>query len=212
MERTRRSSYDRHSREKGSSKKYLWLLIPAVVILGGILLYGLSVGFSGTPDDRDHAVLLKASDLKAFIDDLSVDPAAERVSKTHYLDGSFDVEYEYDPPGDDGFYLNCIVDRERNSRDARTTYTAYQWGASLGISLASGPGPTLKEEERNDIFSWGDQSKFVIYTYEGNPVGNLFVTRKGKRVFCLQLTGIFFDDGEAFGELVVPKLEKLSAY
>ena len=81
-----------------------------------------------------------------------------------------------------------------------TTYVTAWHGTQLGIAF--GGDAEIELIERNDLFRWGNQSRFAIIQADGEPCGNLFVARKGTVVFYLIVSGIYFDDGGVFSELV----------
>ena len=66
--------------------------------------------------------------------------------------------------------------------------------------------------ERNDLFRWGDSSRFAILEDEDGPYGNIFVARHGKIVYEFWLSGIYFDDTESVTELLEPVLERARTY
>ena len=76
-------------------------------------------------------------------------------------------------------------------------------GGSIGF-LAASEG--MKLQERNDLLSYGEQSQAHLITKDGNPVGNLFIARKGTRVLAVTFAGVYFDDPEVFAALMAPKL------
>ena len=88
------------------SRKLLWiLLIPASVF--GLLVMFIGAGFlfvySGqeqpvTATDRD--VIVDIDLLAEWMDDYTPDKQGEIIAKTRYIDGSYDVDYEYDIPDD----------------------------------------------------------------------------------------------------------------
>ena len=66
--------------------------------------------------------------------------------------------------------------------------------------------------ERNDLFEWGDRSRFTILKTDGQPFGNVFITRKGKHVFYVLISGVYFDDRESISDLLSEPLTRLSSY
>ncbi|MDE0817524.1 MAG: hypothetical protein OSA92_07690 [Pirellulaceae bacterium] len=66
--------------------------------------------------------------------------------------------------------------------------------------------------ERNDLFSWGDESTFAILSIDGEPFGNMFSTRHGNLAFFIVFSGIYTDDREIAGELLLPALNQLHTY
>ncbi len=63
------------------------------------------------------------------------------------------------------------------------------------------------------IFSWPAKSKCsLVVDGEGEMVGNYFTCRTGRKTFEWIVTGIYFDDAESLGALLLPVLERLSGY
>ena len=134
----------------------------------------------------------------------------ETWKKMKYIDRSTGIEYTFDQPTDnEAPYLDCSVSFERKRSDARVAYGAMWSGSRIGMPFVEGDVTTT---ERNDIFSWGDQSRFGVLSSDGHPTGNLFIARKGTRIFDLRIAGVYFDDGEAFGSLANPALEAMVRY
>jgi len=63
--------------------------------------------------------------------------------------------------------------------------------------------------ERNDLFKWGDSSKFCLLEAERAPVGVVFSARKETRVFLITVSGIYFDVSSDIEELLGKKLRAL---
>ena len=63
--------------------------------------------------------------------------------------------------------------------------------------------------ERNDLFQWGDASKFCLLEAEGAPVGVVFSARKETRVFLITISGIYFDDSAEIEKLLGERLSAL---
>ncbi len=66
--------------------------------------------------------------------------------------------------------------------------------------------------EHNDIYEWGDESKFVILKSNGEPYGNIFTCRKGKKVFYVIWNGVYFDDPVWAADLLDPVMERVQAH
>ena len=160
--------------------------------------------------DADRGVLVTAERVAGFMDDFEPAPGAETVSKSLYIDGSCDVEYEYQDPNDEeSIFLACTVTVERKKSDAIVTYGAEKYGIALGLKIQ---GDEIEQVEADHLLQWGDQSSCTILKYEGTPVGNVLVARKGRKVFALTLSGVYFEDAGSFQALVLPSLERLETY
>ena len=159
-----------------------------------------------TAEDRQLVVDIQA--LASSLEDFVPDPSNETITKQRYLDRSYDIEYEYDDPDDDYEpYLYCCVTVERKHSDAVTSYVT-AWQASK-LGLRWGADAEVDIVERNDLFRWGDQSRFAIVMVDGEPGGNLFFARKGKVVVGVVLGGVYFDEAEGFSEFVSPALSNI---
>lgn len=162
-------------------------------------------------DPGDRAILVTAADLAALMDDFTPRRDREKAKKLRYLDGSWELEYEYDDTAnDDAPYIYCVLNVEITRRDARAAYTLGKLAEKGAMELSS--GKTLVVESRNDLFRWGDSSEFAMIQSEGRPAGNMFYTIKGTKVYSLRVTGVYFDDRESIEELLGPKLKWLESY
>jgi len=203
------------------SNSKVWIIVAAVVgisIIGGILLVvGLAALYWATsteealgPNDRAAIV-----DIDMFLD-WSGDPYApdyrgEKVVKTRFIDDSYDIDYDFDVPEDpDAPYLNCNITIEKTETDAAASYVGRWAGAILGMQIIG--GADVEVIERDDLFSWGDESTFAILSIDGEPFGNMFSTRDGNRAFFIVFSGMYTDDGEIAGELLLPALNQLHTY
>ena len=198
------------------SKKVLWLLIPGAIIGLVLLVVGSAFFFMVTGTDEpvtgeDRAVIVDIHHVAEWMEDFIPQSRGERITKTRYIDGSYDIDYEFDLPDDaDAPYLNCTVTVEKNSTDAMLSYGSIWGGGKIGMAMFS--DIEIEVVERNDLFKWGDRSRFAILKSEGEPFGNMLITRKGRHIFFLLLSGIYFDDREAIGGLLGGALSRLPAY
>ncbi len=180
----------------------------ALIALLGWLFVASATEQPITEKDRD--VVMKAEDIVAYVDTLEANPARATIRKVRYLDGSYDVEYEYDSTdrADEHLYVLCTVTVERTVSDARTSYAALGVVNDVGISMAS----DLKVRPRNELFRWGDSSDLAIVESQHGPVGNIFRARSGRRIFDLTFYGVYFDDADTLAELLTPHLEQMKRY
>ena len=203
------------------SNSKVWIIVAAVIgisIIGGMLLVvGLGALYWATSSEE----LLGPNDQAAIVDidmflDWSGDPYApdysgEKLIKTRFFDGSYDVDYDFNVPEDpDAPYLNCNITIEKNKADANVSYVSMWSGALLGMHMLG--DADVEVTERNDIFRWGDESTFAILSVDGEPFGNMFSARKGTRVFFIIFSGIYTDDGEFVNDLLLPVLSELHTY
>lgn len=158
----------------------------------------------------DKDVVLRAADLIPYGYGLEKTEKYETFERIRYFDGSHELTYEYQTPDseeENALYISVIVSVERSTSDALTTHGAQKVGLTIGLKSNG-----IEAREVKDFFAYGDSSTFSILEKDGHPIGNVFTTRDGKRVFVLTLSGMYFDDPETFKELIEGRLKKFSAY
>ena len=161
--------------------------------------------------ERDREVLVRVGDLAAH--GIGFDDAAryEKFEKSRYFDGSCELTYEFELPDAEvrpgAVYMRVAATVETDKQSATVAHGAEKVGFNVGMKFEG-----FEAEERKDFFRHGDDSSFFLLTKGGQPVGNFFVTRHGKRVYSIIVAGIYFDDPSAWSELISPKLEKFAAY
>ncbi len=199
-------------------RPWLWILVlipvgllasvAAVIGLGALFnMSGTSVALAA--GERD--LVVDISHLKGWMEDYSPDPTGETVEKTRYIDDSYEIEYVYDlPDNDEAPYLSYTLTFEPSVSDANTTYVSL-WGGTKVAFYVFGE-VQVDVQEKNEVFKWGDESRFGLLVAEGLPFGNVFVAKKDKRVVYLLVSGIYFDDAESFSSFLTPYLERLDAY
>ena len=197
---------------------WLWLLflIPMGIVatLGFVVGLGIVFNMTGevtTPSEEEQALVLNIDHVTGWMADYRPDLGRETLTKTRYVDDSYEIEYTYDVPEDDAApYLSYTLTFEPSSSDATTTYASYWGGTQVAFMMFGAVDVTV--EENNELFNWGDQSRFGILTSEGKPFGNVFVARKESLVVYFILSGIYFDDPEEIDALLEPYLTKLQTY
>lgn len=196
---------------KSRTGLYLVLGLMGAALLGLLFVLGGGALFIFTAKDEalssdDRSALMTVSILSEWMEGFEPDLSKETVVKQRYLDRSYDMEYEFDDPDNpDAPYVSCSVTVEPNSSDALISYKGVQLGLNIGFNSQCG----TSQMERNDLFRWGDQSSFHVLYVHGAPIGNSFTAIKGKRVFMMTFSGVFFEDTPAIQELLQPRLDAL---
>jgi hypothetical protein len=192
------------------------LLVAGIGTLGlvGLIVLVVGLGFlfvwSSTTEevtDADRELVVTAQELADQGWDVKVNPAAETIEKTRYLDRTADIEYEYDSTDDEEpLYINCSVHAESSPKDARASYTAMQVSALTVLKLM---GDNIEQVDRSDLFRWGDESKCGLIVSNGIYCGNYFFARQGTKIYCLMITGVCIEEEAELRQLLLPHLEKL---
>ena len=201
----------------GRSGRRPWLL--PVLIVGGILvLVAAGAGvlvllyFFGSTEVEvsaaDRALMLDITAVAEWMEDYSPELDHEVVVKVRYLDRSYEIDYTYDVPDDEHApYLNYTVSEDVSSKDALASYLMLWSATKIGFLIIGDVKITV--DQRDEIFRWGDRSRFGLVQADGAPLGNLFVAQKGRYVVYLLLTGVYFDETGPITELLSPYLAKL---
>jgi len=132
-------------------------------------------------------------------------------TKTRYLDGSVGIDYEYHDLEDPSApYLSYSLNLERSVSDATLVYMPMWAATSVGLDF--GDSADVSIQERNDLFRWGDASRFGLIESDGGAFGNLFVARKDKTVVFCAFSGVYFTDAESIRQLLSPVLARLDGH
>jgi hypothetical protein len=160
-------------------------------------------------EQSDLPLLLRAGELKGYGVNIHEHERYESFRKTRYFDGSMDVDYEFQTPEDapEPLYLSVTVTFERTVRDAKASYLVQRGAAVVGGKIGG-----IETETLQDFFDYGDDSYFGLLKGEKGPVGNVFGTRVGRKVYFTFLAGVYFDDPQGWAEWVTPKLDYMKGY
>jgi hypothetical protein len=173
------------------------------------VFFALFVGCMSTGvRDHEEVYLITIADLAAQGVDIGTpSQAGENYTARRYVNGTNEVEYEYDSENDPEnsgiivFYSEA--DFLRNESLAITAFDdaveAYLFGAALG-------GNSVEVREVPDTFTLGDQNYSAVFDSDGYRVGNLVVTRKGNMVYSFILIGPYIDRKAVLQNLIGPKL------
>lgn len=187
-----------------------WLPGLAFLALGAAaLLAGRHAGQSGT------AVALTAADAALLPERPAIALAvgrqrlegSEQRTRTDYAGGSSVLEYRFQGSGDDShLFVRIAVQREASALAARLAMAGL-WDRTLEELQASEAGFALVP--RDDLFNWGEASRFGHLQLHGRARGVVLIARAGADVFHLLGIGFGFDDHFKLVMLVAPLLEAL---
>lgn len=166
---------------------------------------------SGLPvEAQEKALVLRASDLAPFGYGLEKTEQFETFSKTRFFDGSREINYEFQTPeteADNPLYMNVTLTFEKKQSDALVSHGVERTAVAAGMRVAG-----IKSRKIDEFYAYGDSSTFYVLEMDGKPVGNMFLTRDGKKIYLIIMSGFYFDDPGAWKELVEEKLRRFSAY
>ena len=180
--------------------------ITIILILAILPLVSGCVSTDVNPEEK--AYLITIDDLAAQgVTVGTPSQAGVKYVARRFINGTTEVEYEYDAEKDSGnsaiilFYSEA--DTLRNETLAIKAFSdaieAYNLGATLGnndIAVVEIPG----------AFSLGEQNYTAVLETKEIPFGNLVVTRKGALVYSFLLAGPHINSRQTLNNLIGPKL------
>lgn len=190
-------------------KKVLLVVAALLGLLVSIVALGVLMELTGekvVPTAEEAQLVVRIEHLAEYLEHFTPEPSMVAFTKTVYFDDSYELDYEYDDPDDSAPYLSFTVTVENDAGDANATYAGEWIGLRAGLAIGA-EGVSVKEDD--DVFRWGDHSNFGFLVFDERPTGNVFAARKNNVVVALILAGMYFEDGEAFGELLDPVLENI---
>lgn len=200
--------------EPAHRKKTLLFVLFGVVVAalvvaavgGGVLYFLFQRGQNRPVSAAERAIVVTFDDL-ALRAKLQKADSAESLTKTTFPNTTVEYRYEEKQESPRLFVQSSAV-FESTSFAAGAFVTTFDTGFGIGSARNGG----VTRVRRDELLRWGDESRAYLLQFEGNPIGNVFVARKGSRVFTLVVSGVYFDDPDAFGSLLLPKLEALERY
>lgn len=167
-----------------------------------VLAFGGACIGSRPPEPGDRGLVVTADSLVEFGAELPRDHGRfESLSRNHVVGESVEVEYEFEP-GDDhpqAPYVYSLAELHRTRRDACASHRAGILGARLAGDL----------EDHDEIFRYGEETRFAFIVDEGEPVGTFFSMCRSRTAFLVMIGGLVFDDADLWRELVQPRLDAL---
>lgn len=163
-----------------------------------------------TVGPADKALLVQASDLVPYGYGFQNIPKHETFKKSRDIDGTVEIEYEFETPDsetENSLYLDVVVTVSRKRSDARVSRGAENLGLLAGLKLEG-----IVREEKTGFYKYGEESQFFVLKKDGIPVGNYFSLREGTKTYSILLAGMYFEDPAEWKELVEAKLKAFSSY
>lgn len=169
------------------------------------------------PERQRHA-LLTIGDFAPIGFEFENASRYESFERTTYFDGSYTIDYEFDPTAEDStIYLAVSIDVERSVRDARLSMLATRKGMSLVYSVG---GLRIRQDstvrwhrkgEKREAVSIPDELFLGDLLQDTSVVGQLLMARFGVIVYSVLVTGYVFDFPDTWRSLLDPRLVHLDS-
>jgi hypothetical protein len=130
----------------------------------------------------------------------------ESFKREREFDGSIYINYQFDPPEGGSLSVTSRAELHPSNDDACSSFSA----ANLGIGI--GALGRLKVRELDDVFKYGDKSRFAVIERKGKPVGNLFNMCRSRTTLFVIFVGVYFEERSSWEKLMTPALEALAAF
>ena len=183
--------------------------LPAAAVIACLaLLVGCERNLPVEATEKE--MVLRAGDLVDYGYGMEKTEQFEKFGKTRFFDGSSEISYEFETPDseeDHALYVNVTITFEKNTSDAWVSQGAEKVGMKYGLKAAG-----IEAREIKDFYKFGDTSEFYLLEKDGNPIGNMFFARQGKRIYTLVMSGMYFNDAATWKELIEGKLTRFAAH
>lgn len=122
--------------------------------------------------------LVTASDLVQFGFKLR---DTSKISFYEFMDGTKEYDYSFE---NNELYISNTLSICKNKQEANLKYETY-----MTEIFSNG----LDKENLNELYTFGDNSMFVLLKKNSTPVGNIFLYKKNNEVYFLSLIGVYFN-------------------
>ena len=161
-------------------------------------------------DPEDYPFLLLAKDLQIYNLKLDLSGSAEKARLKKWINGVYDIKYEYDRRDRDEFhtlFFSVKLEIEKNNKEAKETYNE-----GLAVITKTSAAVGMPCREIKDTIHWGDENYYAVREKNGNPVGLIFKGRLNNKVYTIIMAGLYSSDHSLITDLVIPKLENIDTF
>ena len=161
-------------------------------------------------DPEDYPFLLLAKDLQIYNIKLDLSGSAEKARLKKWINGVYDIKYEYDRRDRDEFhtlFFSVKLEIEKNNKEAKETYNE-----GLAVITKTSAAVGMPCREIKDTIHWGDENYYAVREKNGNPVGLIFKGRLNNKVYTIIMAGLYSSDHSLITDLVIPKLKNIDTF
>ncbi len=161
-------------------------------------------------DPEDYPFLLLAKDLQVYNIKLDLSGSAEKARLKKWINGVYDIKYEYDRRDSDDFnalFFSVKLEIEKNKKKAAKTFKA-----GLAVITKTSAAAGMPCREIKNTIKWGDENYYAIREMNGNPAGLIFMGRLNNKVYTLIMAGLYSSDHSLITDLVIPRLKHINDF
>ncbi len=159
---------------------------------------------------KDYPFLLMAEDLMVYHLKLDLSGDAEKAFVKKWINGAYDIKYEYDRRDDDRFNKLFFSAKLEVDKTAAKAKEAYREG--LFVIKKMSASVNMPYREIKNIIGWGDESYYALRERKGKPLGLIFTTRRKNKVYTIIMVGLYSSDHSLITDLVLPKLQHIDSF
>ncbi|MDB4431977.1 hypothetical protein N9108_08000 [Akkermansiaceae bacterium] len=196
----------------GVPKSSRWKL-PLIVIgvmVGLLIVFGIQIAFwvfsasefEPSTSQKESVITIDYASEFFLIDR---DAGVEEWDFERFIDGSIQIYYLY---VDESTSLDCTISVERNRGDALSSYIAEWQTLKLRNKFSE---VKIEIEAKDEVFAWGDDSKFGFQLADDTRNGFAFIARKDNKIYFVDAWGLLLEDPEEISEFLTPKLKIFAA-
>ena len=162
-------------------------------------------------DWRKYDVITNVDELSDYYPELNLDRNGnyEKAYLSNYFDGTKELVYEYellDSENYDPLFYSITIETTNRIKDAKDSFRLTKSALKTGNRIGS---MRLEEVE---IELPGDENYYAIRTLNGAPSGLLYISRRGRNVYSLIVSGIYSDDHSIITDLINPEISSLDQF
>jgi hypothetical protein len=154
----------------------------------------------------DKTNIVRATDLVDYGYNFKPISKHETFNKTVYYDGAYDIEYTFETPDSEQnfpLYMTVTAGLHASNKDAITSQGMEKFGGNIGAKLNE-----LTYKPVKGANTYGGTGSLQIIMHQGQPVGNEYRCRKGKRTYSVTMTGSnYFDTAADWDEFAGKKIK-----
>jgi hypothetical protein len=161
-------------------------------------------------DPEDYPFLLLAKDLQVYNIKLDLSGSAEKARIKKWINGVYDIKYEYDRRDSDDFnaiFFSVKLEIEKNKKEAKETYRE-----GLAVITKTSAAVGMPCREIKNTIKWGDENYYAVREKNGSPVGLIFKGRLNNKVYTIIMAGLYSSDHSLITDLVIPRLQNIDDF
>ncbi|MBI4977536.1 MAG: hypothetical protein HZC28_08645 [Spirochaetes bacterium] len=186
----------KHSSDARPSGKVSLVLAALLTAVAGIACMNVRM----TAPEKE--VLVTVRDIADYVDLPGDYTNRERYTKTLYTDTTFSLEYEY---SDDDLSLTSECDVEQRSSDFLISKTVKE-----KLFAAAYRSQGLAMVPRRDLYRMTNAVIYEIRKSNDAVVGNYAVICVDRKIYTVQLIGVYITDPDIWREILDPKMKRIT--